>query len=181
VEDGRVSSLLGDAWPLPSGERAILVVPDEDALTAVTDGWSAGRSVDTAHWDWTRIAQSTNETFGLLVGTELCALWAAQNRLRSVGGHACYRLEFIEVAPGRRGAGIWGLLVLAIATLRARELGGNGLLLAALPAVAKWYRALGAVDVPRKAWKAERGTVKLMFVGQAFENLVEVGCGEEAR
>lgn len=176
------SALLGQEWLAADGTSAALALPDAAMLEGVEQAWAAGREAARAHWNWCRIAATTNECFALLTRErQVISLWAAETRLRSIAGHRCYRMEFLEVGPAHRGRGTWGVLTMIAAAARAHELGATGLVFGALPARARWHARLGARPVSKYAWKAPPGTVRLSIVGTAFDALIEVARGEKAR
>ncbi len=102
----------------------------------------------------------------------LLAMAAPKSTTVKLAGVDCYRIDYVEVAPGMRGKG-WGALALVLAAHRGRELGARGLVMGALPERVGWLTRLGARSVPKRAWKAQPGLAALWIVDGSFDILLE--------
>lgn len=88
---------------------------------------------------------------------------------------AFYRIDFAEVRGDRLGEGL-GLLMVALASARAVELGAGALLLASLPQAIPFWRRFGDEGAPA-GWRCERGLRPFMIPSDGVANLARLFHG----
>jgi hypothetical protein len=131
--------------------------------------WCRSREPVLMHWDWRVIARSFAEHFMLRVEDVPVAIWAATPPAVTGG---TYTLQFLEIGPGFRGLGVWGVFALDVICARAAESGAAAVVLAAMPERVPWYRRYGAVDAT-DAWVVEDGLAPMTIQEQCLKASTE--------
>lgn len=67
-----------------------------------------------------------------------------------------------------------GHFAFALVAARALEVGSDGIVLAAIPAVRRFYLEAGGVERLAKGWISPRGLIPFFFPRQALSNLKEM-------
>ena len=150
--------------------------PHVDIVDAADRSWIPARRPTDVDWRWRDLLASAHDAFAILRTSDDApvALFCttAPRPLRLANGPA-YRLDFLEVGPRFRGAGV-GVFTLAAVATRALECGARKLVLASVPEARKLYDRAGGKQHIVAGWKAPRGLLPYEFSEDALHSLQEV-------
>lgn len=173
----RATKLLADRWSRHNVGTVRVVEALPEHWTAADSVWPPLRPLDdlNQHWRWEKIMFQKPERLAVLRATALCLRYGApENRGRSrFPAGSCYRLDFFEIAPVLRG-GDFGFFCFALAATRAVELGCQGLVLAALPGLERFYMALRGAKGPIAGWKTPAELIPFHFSAETLGYLKEL-------
>jgi hypothetical protein len=162
---------------VPDVGRVCLVDVTRKMLVSVDDLWPYLRFQNDMHkhWRWLTIMDDAPEQFALIDKTDdVVALWCSgKKRPLKLPEATCYRLDRIEIHPKLRG-GAMGLFAFALVAARALEVGSDGIVLAAIPAVRRFYQAAGGEERLADGWISPPGLVPFFFPREALSNLKEM-------
>jgi hypothetical protein len=150
---------------------------NRDLARGVDASWSHRRRHPAIlHWQWAAIRRDHDDVFALLNEDGECvAAWAGKYESAiTLAEGAFYRLDFMEVAPGLSG---FGLYLWAAIALRGDELGANGVVFGSLAETKQVHLAAGASeppDVPKDRTVAQE-LLPLAMWRSGFERHLEAG------
>jgi hypothetical protein len=172
----RSSGLLIHRWLVPKLGVARVSTASLETAKAIDTSWPSARQESDVHlaWRWAEIIPDMNDAFVVLVEDEPIGVWAS--KLRSpvlLEGRKYYRLDYVEIAPRRRGDQLVAPLVFGLIAKRAAEVEAIGVVLAAfqIPALVDRYVALGASEGCPRGWNHPPELVPLMFEQAARDRL----------
>lgn len=163
--------------PRPLGPLRILVAECDHGRYADRT-WARPSSASNSHWCWYDIIRGRSERFVLVsesAPSVPLGFWCSDRTTTiQLEGRPFYRLDYLERSPCVQG-GVVGPLLVALAAWRARELGAEAIVLAALPepALIDWYTRLGATKRKVRGWTAQQGLVTLVIETGALSELAE--------
>jgi hypothetical protein len=170
------SKLLLDAWHVDGVGPVSLVAPGRPTLEQVDELWPPLRLTTDLHqhWRWASICKGVTERFAAVDQEgNVLSLWSSAKPAVRIEGSRSYRLDYLEVNPAFRG-GLMAPFTLALIGTRAVELGCEGLVLAAFPAVTGFYATFGGKEGALSGWKVAAGLVPIRFDGGALARFREV-------
>jgi GNAT superfamily N-acetyltransferase len=174
------SQLLGARFEVPNVGLVRVALPLAGQVQSVDREWPADRELlaPNAHWRWKDILAGLQEKFAVLTdGDEVAALWCSKrSQPIRLEGQPHYRLDYLEVHPKSRGAGL-GLAVFAIICWRAVELGAKGMVLGALPGAVPFYKHLGVAERRPRGWHVATGLVAMTVDGPTLARYKEYADG----
>jgi hypothetical protein len=176
IKRAPLSGLAGRTWTFPGIGKISLADSDPDHWDAVDRQWPPVRAPHQLndHWKWKSIMFGKPERYSVLNPTgDVLGLWAS-GALRPLNlfGVKHYRLDFFEVSPIMRG-GTLSVAVFSLICARAVELGCQGLVLAALPGVERFYLTIGGTQELARGWKADSCLVPFLFAEKTLNSLAE--------
>lgn len=155
----------------------MLVATTPALVQRIDHDWPQQRPVDdySVDWAWSDLLAECRESFAIVTesGGDPVAIFGAKHSepLKLLDG-PLYRIDFLEVAPARRGSDA-GVLLLALVALRAGEVGARGIVGASfnIPGLLNFYQRAGAkLECPR-GWNPPAGVIPLHFDESARSNL----------
>lgn len=168
------SVLLGRRWDLEEDGEVQLVQVDSTVAGNAEAAWRDRPERRLVDWSWSQIADQSHEVLNLRTADgHVVAMWSCEPKtlisLPSLG--ACYRLDFLEIDPERRG-GVVGYYAAAVACARAVEAGAQAVVLASTKdARGFWEDVVGASVRKIHGWhvpgsllpcKIERATLEAL-------------------
>lgn len=106
-------------------------------------------------WRWADIVRDMREAYVVRADEELLAIWASKvGSPIAPGDTKYYRLDYLEIAPTRRGDGQTFALAMALVSKRAAEHRAEGVVLTAfrIDGVVRAYEYLGAERGAPPGW-----------------------------
>jgi hypothetical protein len=172
------SALTAETWRLRDVGEVVLAVPTLQEFQALDEAWVEQRAATDVsnHWRWREIALQSPERFALrdTAGVTL-ALWASPYaRPVSLLDGFAYRLDWLEVAPGRRRGGL-GAFVMCLVAARAIEKRASLVVYGAVndPRALAFHRALGAEEREARGWSAPPNLIPFVLAAEQVKTLAE--------
>ena len=168
--------MVGRFWKLPDVGRLTVQVPDVAMGARVDELWRSHRPAkhSNLHWSWSKLMREHAERLALLTADgDVLALWTSEKHrpLRLPDG-SFFRLDYIERDPRLSGA-LPGAFAFALVCARALELGCDGLVLASLPEVTRFYEQMGGEQRTARGWRPHRSLVPFVFGADTLRELKE--------
>lgn len=135
--------------------------------------WSPNRALEasTAHWVWARILDEAHDRFALVSAGQLVGLFASTvPSLRNLPDGSAYRLDYFEIAPHLRSAGLGSGPLLFALGARASELGAQRVVLGSVPESRPFW-AKFAEQRKVQGWTPPRGCIPFVIERDVLSDL----------
>lgn len=164
------------AWDFPGIGHVALRLATLAELQSVDAVWGQQRrDSDTHGWEWARVYTDVKDcVYALGTDDEIVALFGTVAKNRDLAAGPTRRLDYFQIAPGRRGGGT-ARLAFAVFARATVDFGGVELVVGALPAekVVKFYVQMGGQEGAPPDWQAPKGLAPIRFLPATLEEVAE--------
>ncbi len=154
-------------------------IPTNELIGRIHPAWKRIRKHGVLHadWDWSELAPAHNDCFVVVdERSEPVAIWCGKHSTPlALGGNKYYRLDYLEIHPSLGGLAL-GAALLILISVRALEVGADGIVLAALPVdrVREFYRDRGATEGAPAGWSFDPELIPFTFDRAALQRMREI-------